>query len=219
MPLFPLVGALVGLVGGSFAWSLEWVLAPQLSSTLGLGLILLLNGAQHVDGLLDFGDGVMCHGSRSRRLRVMRDQQTGAGGFTIGLIIMTSSIFAISSLNRSALVSALIVSESASKYSMVLQAWIGRAADRGMGGQFIESMRKHRNSKILLSTGFLLLVAVPLLNLVGLVLALVALGVSSLMLVISNRAFGGVTGDVMGATNEITRLVSVTAILAGRTWL
>jgi adenosylcobinamide-GDP ribazoletransferase len=219
MPIFPLVGALAGLIGGAFTWGLESVLAPELSSTLGLGLILLLNGAQHVDGLLDFGDGIMCHGSRARRLRVMRDPQTGAGGFTLGLIILASSIFAISSLNRSALVSALIVSESASKYSMVFQTWIGKAAHRGMSEQFMESMRKHGNSKILLSTGFLLLIALPMLNLAGLLVTLAALGVSSLMAVISNRAFGGITGDVMGATNEITRLASIAAILAGMRWL
>ncbi|HKM77980.1 MAG TPA: adenosylcobinamide-GDP ribazoletransferase [Candidatus Bathyarchaeia archaeon] len=220
MPVFPLVGALAGLIGGMFTWSLESIFTPQLSGTLGLGLILLLNGAQHVDGLLDFGDGIMCHGSRSRKLRVMRDPQTGAGGFTLGMIVVIATIFAIASLNRNVIINAMVVSESASKFSMVVQAWMGRSAHRGMSSQFIESMQlKHRNAKIALSTAFLLLISVPLLSFTGLLVTFAALGVSSVMSVISKRAFGGITGDVMGATNEITRLVSLILIPVGLAWL
>jgi len=220
MPIFPLVGALTGLIGGTFTRAMELIFTPQLSGTLGLGLILLLNGAQHVDGLLDFGDGIMCHGSRSRKLRVMRDQQTGAGGFTLGIIVVIATIFTIASLNRNIIIEAFVVSESASNFSMVVQAWMGRSAHRGMASQFIGSMQlKHRNAKIALSTVFLLLISVALLNLTGLLVTFAALGVSIVILVISNRAFGGITGDVMGATNEITRLVSLLLIPVGLAWL
>jgi len=220
MPIFPLVGALAGLIGGCFTWSLESIFTPQISGTLGLGLILLLNGAQHVDGLLDFGDGIMCHGSRSRKLRVMRDPQTGAGGFTLGMIVLIATIFTIASLNRNIIINALVVSESASKFSMVVQAWMGRSAHRGMSSQFIECMQlKHRNAKLALSAALLLLISVPLLSLTGLLVIFAAFGVANVMMVISNRAFGGITGDVMGATNEITRLVSLVLIPAGLVWL
>lgn len=220
LPIIPVVGALVGLIGGVFTWSLESVLTPTFCGTLGLGMLLLINGAQHIDGLLDFGDGIMCHGSRRRRLRVMRDPHVGAGGFTLGVIVISASVFAIASLSRNVIISALVVSESAANFSMVFQAWAGRSAHSGMSSQFIESMHvRWRNCRVLLSALFLLLIALPILSVIGLLVAFAAMVVSSGMLVISNKSFGGITGDVMGATNEITRLVSLTVILVGLRWL
>jgi adenosylcobinamide-GDP ribazoletransferase len=39
------------------------------------------------------------------------------------------------------------------------------------------------------------------------------------MIGVSNRHFGGVTGDVMGATNDLTRMASLITILAVVRWL
>lgn len=79
MPLFPLIGAATGLIAGAVVWGLELVLPQLVAGMIGLGILILINGAQHVDGLLDFGDGIMFHGSASGKLRVMRDPATGAG--------------------------------------------------------------------------------------------------------------------------------------------
>ena len=50
--------------------------------------------------LLDFGDGIMAHGSAERKIEVMHDQLTGAGA--IGLTLMTYMItaFAFAELGR-----------------------------------------------------------------------------------------------------------------------
>jgi len=80
---------------------------------IGLGILILINGAQHVDGLLDFGDGIMFHGSPSGKLRIMRDPTTGAGGLSLGLIILTTTAFSIGYIPARLIVPGLIVSESA----------------------------------------------------------------------------------------------------------
>jgi adenosylcobinamide-GDP ribazoletransferase len=46
-----------------------------------------------------------------------------------------------------------------------------------------------------------------------------ALAVAMIVLLISKKEFGGVTGDVMGATNELTRLASLLVILVAAKWL
>ena len=149
MPIFPLIGGFIGLVAGVLSWILDLVLPPLLVGTIGLGTILLMNGAQHVDGLLDFGDGIMCHGSRARKLSVMRDPQTGAGGFTLGWITLSATAFAIASLHRGIVIQAIVVSEAAGAFSMVFQAWAGHPAHKGMSSGFVTAMHSRwRNLRI-----------------------------------------------------------------------
>jgi adenosylcobinamide-GDP ribazoletransferase len=220
MPVFPLVGAFVGLVAGSVTWSLEAVLPPLLVGALGLGIIILLNGGQHLDGLLDLGDGIMCHGSKARKLKVMRDPQTGAGGFALGWLVLSASTFAIASLNRGVVVQSLLASEAAASFSMVLQARAGEAAHRGMSNVFVSSMKSNNgNLRISLSGILLVLIVVVALKTTAILVLGVAIMVPLMMLLLANRQLGGITGDVMGATNELTRLASLAVILVGIRWL
>ena len=61
-------------------------------------------------------------------------------------------------------------------------------------------------------------IAVPLLWLAGVVTLLAAILASLIMVGISHRHFKGVTGDVLGATNELTRMVSLITLLAMIRW-
>jgi adenosylcobinamide-GDP ribazoletransferase len=220
MPIFPLIGGFIGLVAGVLSWILDLALPSLLVGTIGLGTMLLMNGAQHVDGLLDFGDGIMCHGSRARKLRVMRDSQTGAGGFTLGWIILSATAFAIAGLHRGIVIQALVVSEAAGAFSMVFQAWAGHPAHKGMSSGFVRAMHSRwRNIRIISCILILMLIALPTLFTLGLVVTCAAVLVPSIVLHVTNRAFGGVTGDVMGATHEMTRLVALGVILVGIGWL
>jgi len=220
MPIFPIVGAIIGLLGGVLIWLLQVGLPPLLASTIGLGVIVLMNGAQHVDGLLDFGDGIMCHGSRARKLKVMQDPHTGAGGFTLGWFILSATVFAIASVTRSFVIQALVASEASGMFAMVFQAWAGHSAHKGMSSGFVAAMHSHwRNLRIVSSILILVMITVPALFTFGLVVTCAAILVPSIMLQISNRAFGGITGDVMGATHEVTRLVALVVILVGISWL
>ncbi len=169
MPIFPLIGGFIGFVAGVLSWILDLVLPPLLVGTIGLGTILLMNGAQHVDGLLDFGDGIMCHGSRARKLSVMRDPQTGAGGFTLGWITLSATAFAIASLHRGIVIQAIVVSEAAGAFSMVFQAWAGHPAHKGMSSGFVTAMHSRwRNLRIISSVLILMLMALPTLLTLGL---------------------------------------------------
>ncbi len=220
MPVFPIVGALLGLMAGVFVWALGFILPVTVVGMLGVGFILFLNGVQHTDGLLDFGDGLMCHGSRERKLRVMRDPQTGAGGLCLGVVVIFGSAMSIAGLERSSVVQSLVVSEAAAKFSMVFEAWAGKSAHKGMNTMFVDAMHwKHRHSKMVASLITLLLISSLLLRQIGPVVTLVSILVSMILIFVAERNFGGLTGDVMGATNEITRLFSLLTILDASHWL
>jgi adenosylcobinamide-GDP ribazoletransferase len=73
MFIFPLIGALIGLIAGVFGWAIGLVLPSLVAGALALGLLLLLTGLHHTDGLLDFGDAVMYHGTAERKIEIMHD--------------------------------------------------------------------------------------------------------------------------------------------------
>ncbi len=213
MPLFPLIGAVTGLVAGAVVWLLQLVLPQLVAGTIGLGILILINGAQHVDGLLDFGDGIMFHGSPSGKLRVMRDPTTGAGGLSLGLVILATTTFSIGYIPARLVVPGLIVSESAAGFSMVFAAAIGKSAHKGMNSIFVEAM--HHKRALRLGFSFVVVLAISLLSLeFGGVLVVIGAMLTALgMVIVSNRHFGGLTGDVLGATNEISRVVSLILVL------
>src|SRR4030067_2250742 len=99
MSLFPLIGALIGLLAGVFAWVTSQFLPSLVVGALALGVLLLITGLHHTDGLLDFGDGVMAHGSPERKIEIMHDQLTGAGGLSLGIMTFLVTSFCITELD------------------------------------------------------------------------------------------------------------------------
>ena len=218
MPLFPLIGAATGLVAGAVVWVLQLVLPQLVAGTIGLGMLILINGAQHVDGLLDFGDGIMHHGSPSGKLRVMRDPTTGAGGLSLGLVILATAAFSIAAIPARLIVPGLIVSESAAAFSMVFAAATGKSAHKGMNSFFVEAMHHKRALRLGLSCVIIFAISLLSLRFGGVPIVIGAMLTALALVVVSNRHFGGLTGDVLGATNEVSRTISLILVLVFLKW-
>jgi adenosylcobinamide-GDP ribazoletransferase len=218
MPLFPFIGAVIGLTVGIGVWLLELVFPSLVSAMIGTGLLLLINGVQHMDGLLDFGDGLMFHGSRSGKLRVMRDPTTGAGGFALGLVVLLATAFSIAAIPSAWIVMSLIVSEASAMFAMVLATAVGKSAHKGMNTIFVGAMHRQRGLRITLSYMIILAVSFLALRSAGLSVVVGATLTALVMVMVSNRNFGGLTGDVLGATNEIARTVALLLVLVFLKW-
>ena len=72
---------------------------------------------------------------------------------------------------------------------------------------------KKRHSLYLVSLVISLLTSVLLLGLKGILAVTLGIVVGGLMIVLSKKIFGGVTGDIFGATNEIARMIALFALL------
>jgi len=215
MYLFPAIGALIGFIAGLFALSLTQVFPKLVVGVLSCGVILLLTRLHHMDGLLDFGDGLMCHGPPERKIEAMHDKQTGTGGFMLGLMTVLTTVLCISQLKAQIVLQSLTVSEAVAKLSMVVLAWFGRSAHEGLNTYFVKAMHgKHR--KLRLAVALTISFAITLLPLktAGLTVLGIGLATALTILWISNSHFNGITGDVMGAANELTRMTSLLSILA-----
>jgi adenosylcobinamide-GDP ribazoletransferase len=224
MWLFPLVGAFLGLIAGVFGWAAGLVLPAMVVGALTLGVLLWLTGLHHTDGLLDFGDAVMFHGSAERKIEIMHDQFTGAGAIGLGLMTYVITAFAFVELGGNVVVfgfsfplvvPALIVVELCAKMSMVVATWAGRAVHEGMNSPFMAAMHgKDGGLQLAAAVALSFAVAIPLLWVAGAATVLAAVISGLVMVAVAHRNFGGVTGDVLGATNELVRMVSVVVLLA-----
>jgi len=207
MYIFPIVGILIGLLVGSFALGLSLFLDPLIVSLLVVGALTVITGIHHTDGLSDFADGLMTQGKKEKKLQAMKDVFTGSAGTVSIILYIVGMIIAISLMNGLVLFQAILLSEILAKFSMVLQASIGRSAAVGSNSPFVQIMK---DKKRLAIAGIITLIPLVVIGeTTGLIVFASAIVITMFILAISTRSFGGITGDVLGATNEITRLSSL----------
>ncbi|MEM2934091.1 MAG: adenosylcobinamide-GDP ribazoletransferase [Halobacteria archaeon] len=210
--LFPLFGFIMGAVIGSFGYLLQPALLPGITSISLICLLYLITGVNHLDGLADFADGVAAQGTKEEKIAVMRDPRLGAGGVllcTVNILALFSTLWAIADLRMPALLFKLmVIAETAAKLSMVIIIIWGRSTHRGFGSAMVEHSKKR---DFIAALFFSALIAYIALDIYGIAILFSSAISALLILHIANRNFGGVSGDVMGAANEIGRLVALFA--------
>lgn len=207
MYIFPIVGIAIGLIVGSFALGLSFFLDPLIVSLLVVGLLAIITGIHHTDGLADFADGLMTKGNKEKKLLAMKDVSTGSAGIFSIILYVVGMILALSLMSGYALFQAILLSEILAKFSMVLQASIGRSAAVGSNTPFIQIMKDKR--RLVIASTITLIPLVIIGGITGLIVSGVSIALTLFLIALSNRSFGGITGDVLGATNEIIRLSSL----------
>jgi adenosylcobinamide-GDP ribazoletransferase len=206
--LLPLVGLVTGLPGAVLLLAAH-IVPPGVSATLALGAVLLAAGLHHADGVLDVGDAIMAHGSPDRRRDVLEDTRVGIGGLGALFLVYAPTLGALAALcaispARAAL--ALLAGEVAARSAMLLMLAFGEPADpRSSSAPFVRALSgPHRTPAVivaLLAPLPFLLATSALAPLAILAAPLVVLGA----LRISAAKFGGIGGDVVGATGEVSR--------------
>jgi adenosylcobinamide-GDP ribazoletransferase len=207
MYLFPIVGIAIGLMVGSVAYGLSLFLEPLVVGLLITGMLALITGIHHTDGLSDFADGLMVRGTRERKLQVMRDPSVGSAGIFAIILYVAGMVIAISSMRGFELFQAVLVGEIIAKFSMVLLASLGPSAWEGSNSLFVKNMKDRK--KLAIAAAITIASIFILRNDAGFLALGVGIMLTLIILVASRRSFGGVSGDIMGATNEITRLASL----------
>ena len=202
---FPLIGVGVAAVPTILAGVLLfWGMPPLAAAMLAMAGIALITGGMHQDGLADVADGL---GGRDadHRLSIMRDSSIGSFG-TIGLITITvisvSSLAAIASDGTMAFVHAMVSCAALSRAMMAVQRHLN-APPKGPGLASMTGQPSGMTAVISVLTGLVIAVSFSGLSaaLMMLVFGLIATYGIGLAL---NRLIGGVNGDGLGATQQIT---------------
>jgi len=213
MYFFPLCGAIIGLIVGVVAFiSLSFV-PTYIASLAILVTYVIITGIHHIDGLADFADGLMIRGNRESKRKAMLDPIVGSAGATALVINFIGLFIALSNFESPLkLFYAIIVSEVIGKYVMVLQATVGKSSWSGSSSPFTIEMKK--GSKIIISLLFTVTLVIFMQGIDGLLVLAIVILIGFVIYLISYKNFGGVNGDVFGASNEICRLTSLLILSA-----
>jgi adenosylcobinamide-GDP ribazoletransferase len=210
--IWPYVGLFIGAIGAILAYVSHFILGlnTMLTAVLVYAFIIWFTGFNHVDGVMDMGDGLMVHGDPEKRLSVMRDSVVGTGGIATFFVVASLTLASLASVPSEYFIFAVLIMEFAAKFSMVTSMVIGKSDTRGIG----RLIKSGINSKILLILVIInSLVGYLIFGIFGAVAVVAAVCTGLYIAHKADNIFGCVTGDIMGASNEIARLVSLMVML------
>ena len=228
--LTPLVGLIFGILLLVETTILCWLFREYgFGSALATAVLMLLTvyaGSKflHFDGLTDFGDGMIVSGQQSDHIRALKDTLVGAGGIGVALITVLCSVafYALFGMDP-IIILAFPAIEVFVKHAMVVAASIGKPGN-GMAARQVE--RTTGKSAALsfvisfIALAILMVAGSIILNtvfgydydfIIGAIVIFIVVGfivstiLGTIMARTANRVFGMVNGDILGATNEVTR--------------
>jgi adenosylcobinamide-GDP ribazoletransferase len=203
--LLPVAGYVIGLLVALPVFFIHDRVIAAAAATAG---VILLSGAHHFDGLLDLGDALMVHGEREKRVRALTDRYVGAGGIAAGFLVTLLLFAGFTAVPW--IVPAVIIGEVGAKFSMAFLTAYGPPFKEGIHQYLHGFARPYFPFLSLLAC--LPLIFLPICPVALATAAIIMIACPAVMLRVSEELFGGINGDVVGATHEITRAAIVLAI-------
>lgn len=201
LPWFPLVGALLGLVTATAYAAAHQILPPLVSAALAMAVLVVLTGALHEDGLADSVDAWGGGSGRDESLRIMRDPHQGSYGVLAIVFSVLLRIGALAALSPAFWLVALPAIHAISRAAPVaLMALTPAAREEGQAAHFTSAATPGRAT---FAAGSALVVSAVLLGLWSIAALAIAIGSGWLVRRTAIRRFGGLTGDVLGATEQL----------------
>jgi adenosylcobinamide-GDP ribazoletransferase len=209
MSWYPLVGCLLGALLVTADLLLAQVFSAQITSVLLMLLLIGITRGLHQDGLADMVDGLAGGRTAQARLAIMRDGRVGAIGATglfLALGLRYAGLTALPAGEHSALLMGMPV---VGRWAMVVGAFNVTYArsEGGLAQPFLAHLSWQHLCMATVTAGL------ALTSLLGLWPALCCLLIGTVLIRLStawfHRMFGGVTGDLLGATNEMAEILYV----------
>lgn len=210
---FPLVGLVVGAVSAAvFLLTCQWGMPAMVAAWLAIAAQILLTGGLHEDGLADTADALAFNRSAEEKLAIMRDSRIGSFG-VLALIItvgMRAAIIGSLAANFNAFCIIVIAAMMSRAAMAALMATTQQARQTGMAAD-----AGSPPPLALLACCALPLPAVLFTGGVTAMLTAAAITCVATWWIrrLAIRQFGGITGDVLGATQQLTELALLITLL------
>ncbi|MBO6507024.1 MAG: adenosylcobinamide-GDP ribazoletransferase [Roseibium sp.] len=208
----PLAGVFVALPAAGLGLFLGFTELPSLAvACLTVALLAATTGALHEDGLSDLADGFFGGATRERRLEIMKDSRIGSFGalaLVLAVLLRVALLAALWQRFSSADAALLFLCAEALSRTLLVWQWQQRPLARpdGLAARFGKPGRPTLQQALLISLPLLLpalfILTIPALFLGLLIAATVAYATGQLAVM----KIGGVTGDVLGAIQQLSGL-------------
>ena len=214
MKWLPLVGLLVGLPTTVAFLIANRLLGGEIGAIVAVILLILITGGLHLDGIADTADGLFSYRSRERMLEIMRDSTLGTNGVIAIVLTVLLKYFLLHNIPTHGAALAVLLTPVIGRMALVWHSAVARYAreERGIG----DFVNQTGLAQAAAATGVSLGIVAGALALWGLEPRFVAMMVIILhapaILLAMLFAFylkgrlGGITGDTLGATIELTEI-------------
>ncbi len=213
---FPLVGLVIGVINAGAYYLFSQIFSTLISVVMVTLVNVLLTGALHIDGLADTCDGIFSARKKERMLEIMKDSRLGTNGAVAIFFDFSFRIALLSSLSDKNIIIALVISNAISRTMLVFSCYAFKYArpEGGMGNLFIGKVSK---DKVLI--GYILgtLISIVLLSYIGPILMLSCTAFIWLFNKYITSKIDGITGDILGASNELGEIfILIAFVVMGR---
>ncbi len=208
-PWFPIVGVAIGVAQGAVLVGARQILPPLPAAVLAVAAAALITGAFHHDGLADMADAFGGGWDVEQRLAIMKDSRLGTYGTSALILAFATEISVLASIDSSQGFRAVIAAHALSRaiaVAVMFRAPTAKTSDGGgMGASYAAEL-----SPLGAAAAVLVGLAVSALVFADTwtVIAAVALAIVTALAVVilAIRKIGGVTGDVLGAVQQLASL-------------
>lgn len=216
---FPLVGGLIGAAGGVAYWAFSSAgLPPWLSAACTVAALVWLTGALHEDGLADVADGLGGGRDREQKLSIMKDSRIGTYGAAALILSFAMRIGALAAIAEPRAVALALIGAHAFSRGLLpaLKAVLPDARSTGASA----SQGRPNNARALVAAVIGISLAATALGKLdpmgggaGLLILAVSAASASPLIAMARRQLGGITGDVLGASQQVSELTFLLALV------
>ena len=200
VPWFPVVGALIGAAVGGAAAGLMELVPPLVTAAVAIQFGVLLTGAFHEDGLADTADA-MGGWTPERRREILKDSRHGSYGVAAMCGTIVLRIVCVASLGPAVAFASLVAAHTIGRGAAVgVMGAAPPVPEDGLGADYTRALGPARAGAGVLAALLIGALAVGWWVVPFAAAALVAALTVSL---VARRAFGGVSGDILGAVEQV----------------
>jgi adenosylcobinamide-GDP ribazoletransferase len=212
---FPAVGGIVGIIGAIALGMTAITLPLKVAVLLSMLATVLITGAFHEDALADAADGLFGGNNPMRRLEIMKDSRLGSFGALALWFALSAKFLLLEALVNKGILLTMTITFAAHGLSracavsvMHLQPHVGTDSSRSQ-----PFCRRLTRNQLLVALLPPVCITLLLFNSAG----IPVISANVLLIFLSaqffQRRIGGITGDCLGATVQLSELITLLTLL------
>jgi adenosylcobinamide-GDP ribazoletransferase len=211
---FPVVGLFIGALQWVVYYLLIKVLPVNITALFVVIIPIIVTGGLHVDGLGDTCDGFFSFkGDKNKIIEIMKDSTVGTYASVAIVFDMLARYVAVSTVIEMNLPLILIATPIIARFTVVFICYIGKnAKETGSGNIFIGNIHNKQMAIVAVMTFFLATLLIDVNK--SSILIITALAFTFLFNKFCESKITGLTGDTLGANNELVEILTMILFIA-----